>query len=267
MNSRTALPKSFLAAVYPLIGGGFCLVGSNMKSNSKSLVAIAILASSLTAPSALIVSDYYLKLNASDGGLSTATTVEDTVFPAVRTFSNTDGPSFSSATFTLNSELILVDTTQSWTNRFSSTYMGMTLTLDQPYAYSISGDYTLEDIDGAVTRLELSLSDLGDPNVGNYVFQSIQQSIGTPDAHFSVGGTDGNDQSILSGSQNGVLPSGEYYYEVELTTSNDRGVAISHFPITASGGVVLNFTPIPEPATATFAILGILACARRRRDP
>ena len=238
-----------------------------MKSNFKSLVAIAILASCLTAPAALIVSDYYLKLNASDRGLSTATTVEDTVFPAVKTFSNTDGPSFSSATFTLNSELISVDTTQSWTNRFSSTYMRMTITLDQPYAYRISGDYTLADIDGAVTRLELSLSDLGDPNVANYVFQSIQQSIGTPDAHFSVGGTDGNDQSILSGSQSGVLSSGEYYYEVELTTSNDRGVAISHFPITASGGVSLNFPPIPEPATTTFAILGILACARRRRDP
>ena len=89
----------------------------------------------------------------------------------------------------------------------------------------------------------------------------------TPDAHFSVGGTDGNDQSILSGPQSGVLSSGEYYYEVELTTSNDRGVAMSHFPITASGGVFLNFTPIPEPATTTFAILGILACARRRREP
>ena len=145
--------------------------------------------------------------------------------------------------------------------------MRMTITLDQSYAYRISGDYTLEDIDGAVTRLELSLSDLGDPNVAHYVFQSIQQSMGTPDAHFSVGGTDGNDQSILSGSQNGVLPSGEYYYEVELTTSNDRGVAISHFPITASGRVSFNFTPIPEPATVTLAILGILACARRRRDP
>jgi hypothetical protein len=33
--------------------------------------------------------------------------------------------------------------------------------------------------------------------------------------------------------------------------------------------VALNFTPIPEPATATLTltILGILACTRRRRNP
>jgi hypothetical protein len=131
--------------------------------------------------------------------------------------------------------------------------------------YSLTGMFNVNDPgnSGKYVGLEVMLSDVDTAAV---LFHNNQESFGVVDQVFTLGGTSGNQNNLLTGSLVGTLTGGhryKLYYGSSIYAANSGDLA------SATGAFQLSF--VPEPTSAALALAGlalpVIWRCRRIRQP
>ena len=119
--------------------------------------------------------------------------------------------------------------------------------------YDLTGMFNVNDPgnSGKYAGLEVMLSDVDTAAV---LFHNVQESFGTVDQAFALGGSSGNQNNLLTGSLAGTLLGGHRYklfYGTSIYAANSGDSA------SATGTFQLSF--VPEPTSLPLVLIG-LAC-------
>ncbi len=133
-----------------------------------------------------------------------------------------------------------------------------TATSDMPFVFR--GEYRQNGT--SRSHMQVSLYDRDD---GVFLFQSTQNSVAGIDKHYILGGSNGDNGNLFTGSLSGSLIPGHRYeiftnYFIQNSTHN--GATVS-----ANGFWEMEFNPVPSPGAALLGLLGggMVAAHPRRR--
>jgi hypothetical protein len=146
----------------------------------------------------------------------------------------------------------------------------MTFTVSANTGYALTGQLKVHDVTKA-GRDYLNAS-LLDVTTGALLAYSYQESVGTVDDTFTLGGSGGDLGNLFSGSLNGMLLAGHSYIWswnafTQAFPDSDGGASATGELTLRIGDALLNGT-LPEPGSLALVLLagGVGAAAQRRRQ-
>ena len=194
-----------------------------------------------------------------DTNISISNTIIDTT-PTSLPFSATNqtatvGASTSTASYNLSQSLFSITgsgTRAGLLDSRSNTQGNIFFSVSVNTPYALTGQIAAVD-PGSVAKfvqLEVRLSDV---NTTAELFHNLQESFGTVDQTFIVGGSGGNQTNQLSGSSSGTLLAGHRY---QFFYGNSIYAGNTGDPATFTSNYQLSF--VPEPSSAVLAILAVV---------
>ena len=188
-------------------------------------------------------------------GALTPQTSSPTTLPTGGSVTDTDGAATSTTTYSLSASsfTFTFDHARTATRySFAESVVSILFTPDTDVVFTLSGDYSANDVDGMRTVLAITLFDQA-THLG--IYKSEQVSSSTPNASFTVGGLGAD----TSSSTNTLLAGRGYLLLIDTSIVAANTATAS---AAATGSVTLSF--VPEPSTGLLLAMSMLALAVSR---